>query len=778
MSIQLKSLRLKAFRSFAEESVIDFPETGLVLVRGKNLDTNGSSGSGKSSFLLGLTYAFGHCPFPATALQSWLTETPMEVAVTFVTAAGEIILSRGAKTSLQVDGNTVKGSVKAVEETLQRALGLQPELLEALTYRGQKRRSLFLSKNDADKKEFLSQVLGLDRFEAAADAAADAAKALTQELKTKVALVDHAAISVRDAEARCFTPTYQDIEGLFGRRTVMASSAHAATMNAALLAQQVAAAQAAVNEAAAGALAGFVAEDSSLQSELALVAGEKAPPANEAALQQALDSQKECASRLERLMTADAQRQKEHGQQVRDLEFARANVDALCRTESQVEATIEALSSEIAHLLRATCPTCMRSWEQGQAKLVELEDHMAGCEEQLKAIGQARQDSHRLDMELMDIGTFVQDPLIPRFQTALQSIVETVATERHKIIQQRTAFEQEKARRTAEIQGRRVALKERIAAAVQAATAEANATLSTAMDSHRQASDIETRLRADLSALDTQLASTEAANKQMFELHQQALASVAAAEARMRELAYDAEDVERRLQVETDFAGLVGREGFLGAIFDEVLAEIAEATNAILAAVPNTSNVSIQFKTESFTQKGTTKKTIVPVVSIGGHEAPMASGLSGGMTTTVELAVDLAITEVVGRRTGSAPGWLILDESFDGLGLVEKEACLEILQKFAENRLLLVVDHDTAFKEMFTKTIEIECSNGISRVGKSNVQAKSDPARPVPRILHQGVHLHGAAQAGGGNGLRQPHGDAPSRLSPGGSAPPQQDGRH
>ena len=80
----LKSLSLAGFRSFVEQATVEFPESGLVLVRGTNTDSSGvSSGSGKSSLLLGISYALGYCPFPATELQSWYGDNDLSVTAVF-----------------------------------------------------------------------------------------------------------------------------------------------------------------------------------------------------------------------------------------------------------------------------------------------------------------------------------------------------------------------------------------------------------------------------------------------------------------------------------------------------------------------------------------------------------------------------------------------------------------------------------------------------------------------------------------------------------------------
>jgi ABC-type molybdenum transport system ATPase subunit/photorepair protein PhrA len=86
------------------------------------------------------------------------------------------------------------------------------------------------------------------------------------------------------------------------------------------------------------------------------------------------------------------------------------------------------------------------------------------------------------------------------------------------------------------------------------------------------------------------------------------------------------------------------------------------------------------------------------------------------MQTAVELAVDLAVGEVVTRRRGLYPSWLILDESFDGLGGAAKESCLEMLQQIAAQKLVLVVDHDATFQGLFSNIIQVEQVDGRSRI--------------------------------------------------------------
>jgi DNA repair exonuclease SbcCD ATPase subunit len=171
-------------------------------------------------------------------------------------------------------------------------------------------------------------------------------------------------------------------------------------------------------------------------------------------------------------------------------------------------------------------------------------------------------------------------------------------------------------------------------------------------------------------------------------------------------------NLQLALNAELDFIHLLGREGFLGVIFDEVLAEIAARANNTLGKLTNTSHVSVGFRAE--TAKG--KRTIVPVFYVGEHETTRSSGLSGGMGASADLAVDLGVATVVEGRLGTAPAWFALDESFNGMPKATRESVLEILQELSKDRLILVVDHATELKEFFPIRLTVRNVDGRSEV--------------------------------------------------------------
>lgn len=714
---RLSGLSIKACRSFVEKSTVSFPETGLVLLKGHNRDTGGSSGSGKSSLVLALAHAFGYCPFPSTGMQSWLTEDPYEVSVNFSVDGNEAVLTRGNKTSLKFDGATVKGSVKVVEEKVRQLVGLPPELLEALTYRGQKKESLFLSMSDADKKEFLSKVLGLDKFEQIAEEAAEKAKAiLTGPLASKKAAVNYLENVVTQGRQALVEPQLVDIEPLrqfVEERKRGLEVARQEAKSAQALYEML---QRSAQEASNAVVAKHKDLAATMNAELERAMSEEPPPVDESKVKEVIALRLQCLDRYNTAKSAEQDRHTQHMAVKAALEKRLYAAESTVKGEALLMKRKADVLAEIAHIEGGTCPTCRRAWTESQAALTRAKMSLDAIEGSLREVATAREEARLVSEQLEKYPRFEPDAMVQRLFDALHQCEVMLTDERMKVEAQKESFRRHKSERVNAIQTKIISLREQVMREMQEAGSQLQAQVSAA------GADSTTKFTNALSweeyvrNAEDSLREAESQNRTALAVFEAAKEALAQNEVRLQQAQDELAAVEAQYRAEADFASLVGREGFLGVIFEEVLAEIADEANTILAAVPNTAHVSISFRTESFTQKGTTKKSIVLVVSNGGHEAPMASGLSGGMQTAVQLAVDLAVTTVVSRRTGAVPGWFILDEALDGLGVVEKEACLEILQRFASDRLVLVVDHATEVKEAFSKTIDVEYSGGYSRV--------------------------------------------------------------
>ena len=126
-------------------------------------------------------------------------------------------------------------------------------------------------------------------------------------------------------------------------------------------------------------------------------------------------------------------------------------------------------------------------------------------------------------------------------------------------------------------------------------------------------------------------------------------------------------------------------------------------------------NADYQMQTFKETKAGDTKAKFSEKLTIGSRDCSIGS-LSGGQYRCMSIAMDCAATDVLSSMFGIEINPIVLDEPFDGLDVVGREDVINLLEKIAENRQIIVIDHASEAKAMFSNIIRVELKNGISRV--------------------------------------------------------------
>lgn len=718
---RLGRLHLNNFRSFVDE-VVDFSLTGMSLIRGFNLDTGGSSYAGKSSIPVGVALALGFCPFSVKDQQTWGTKSGLSVSQEIITDDGTWLLTRGSKTSLKPPkGATITGA-SAVDAALEKLVGVKPEVLAALTYRQQGDRGLFLTKTDAEKKEFLTLVLGLQAIEAAVEAAArqalvhDAEVAAHQAYITKL---ESELRSISDAP-----PSVADIGGMKLlaenlEKDLAAGQADAGRLEAAALAKRNDLKEKvdALRLKWTPLVEAAKAANESLKKELQSF--QKSYVADVSKLDAINTSMNEAVTRLSKLTEADRVRQRAYQDARQSLESTISALRVKVSARRGLSAELIDLRAKVDAADANLCSTCGQAWKENVARKAVWVSRLENVVAELAQVQEAEAElAAKLEVQAVQ-EPFVIDPKIERFQSIVNTLVADRAQEEARLAQVWKLASMELEVKLAEDSAR-----------VSKLMADENAEC----DQVRTAADVEIRrneeaarlLRSAISAYQERVYTARLQLKSAITENEVREAEFSARLGRRSELKTVLEEEGGALvkakadaDAERDFEEMIGYRGFLGVIFDEILAEITDETNKILAGVANTAHVTIHFSSEAVSQKGVARKEIRPVITIGGFPAPFESGASGGMKTSIALAVDLAVASVVSKRTNSWPGWMVLDESFEGLDAISKETCLEMLARHAGDRLILVVDHAAETKELFSAFIDVEFKNGRSTIRKA-----------------------------------------------------------
>lgn len=692
--VRLKKLVIQNFKSFAGRHEITFPENGLVALKGLNHETGGGSGAGKSNVILALAYAFKLCPYSAKSCQNWHTEAPMSVEVHMDTAEGEAVLKRGNELSLTVAGVSVKGAAKAVETRLDQLTGVPPGLREILTYRDQKWPKNILSMKDSDLKKFLTQLLGLESVEAevaAANKRISAAETAWQVAKARAEEAGETAVQL----ANCVSPAPSPINDSLELDVASCAKSLSA-------AEGPAKAAAAAAQAAEFKMAGEIRKLRDARATRVLELGSAddipidGPGEAELSLRQNI---LQCRKHIETVKAKNKQALAQH-----DLKYAEltTSIKALERRVAQKPAMLKEaaeLNRFIAQVKADICPTCERTWAAAAGKLTSYEEKLERVQADLQTIAE---NEPQLEALLLERSTlkFTPDPMLARLEEVEVDLknklrdLETARAISYNAAKEarRSKLAVETAKLDAELRVATSALNEEVARL----KADANEKLAIVADARVFLTQAVGRLNA---------AKAEYEAKEELRLNQ--LQQVAKACHNEIELKHKADAAYVEFAREQDYADLV--KGFRNKVFDEVLVSIGNEASNILAELPNAQHIAVEFRSERETLSGSVEQRIKPVVTIYGvdrgdfHEA-----MSGGQETSTALAVDLAVIRVVSQRLGCNLQWLVLDESFEGHDVPTKMACLELLQNYAQDRLVLIVDHATEVKEAFKQQIVVE----------------------------------------------------------------------
>ena len=694
-SIVLDSIGIRAFRSMVDEQVIKLPSKGMHLI-------SGTSGAGKTTLVEALAYAFGYSNFSATELQSWpwLTKEPLRVVLDFVTpGVDRVRLRRGKQTNIQVGtADEVHTSAKAVQEKLLAQVKVPVEYLQALTYRSQKTPGMFLSMTDAEKKSFLVNLLKLKTFEDAADVALARASAIETQVVRQQAQLD---------EARTNVPAEPTPPVMLDAAVPRKLAANAAIERDALQAQfdEAKALDFKLNEAQALRVSEvqkawepriFEARGAYNQCNGAPTDAERASLATNLGIQT-------------KLKKVHQDKQALVQEELRVNNGLLAGLQDVVKTGARAQADMVKLADSIQTLQKSQCDRCKRVWngpEQEAALKVEMDklarlgelaragEDAAAQVEMMKAAG----EKLAADIVALRHVDPVPQTLKDNENVLRAAIANADANHRARKAELQAAYEAVKSQAAAALnEASRITSDEE---AVRALLYDLNGKLSTAKN--------------NVHNLNRSIDDHEKQNDYLRKVYQGQVDTHKAAIRKVEGYESALADSNKAVAAEKDFLGLV--RGFLAFIFDETLARIADLTNARLALIPNVSALVIRFESEREVAGGKMRQEIRCVAEKNGHPIPLKAGISGGMMTAVELAVDLSVADVIAERTGVYPGWLVLDECFEGLPSDCKIACFEMLKATSEERAVFVIDHSEFMKEQFNTVIEVKFDGNRSKV--------------------------------------------------------------
>ena len=671
-SIRLSRLEINNFRSFAGQHVFTFDTSGLLLIKG-------DSGSGKSTILLAISYALGYCLFSYKELKTWGTDD-MSVKLTLSSQNQTIVIERGNKLSISVDGEIFSGSAKLVEEKIIDFTHTAPALTKALTYRGQRTFGNFLSMRDAELKEFLTTVLDLGWIEEQiqiSQAKINELGKTCQMLGSQLDLLDKEAAELNGTLT---SPVEPNLSAIKSELIAYEADYHKSVTYIDHIKAQISEKESYYKDLLEKSLkAGFEVTLAELQSR------DKPPTVD---LQPLLADKKTAVSRAEAAKQA--------------FRIKYTTLMGKVQSRANIVAQIQQIEFDIQKTLQNECPTCNQVLIGFNEVLNKLQGAAAAARARLEDIDLLATEFESLTLSAKD--DFVNEPEVKKWMLLIDNIEQTI---KEKEREANLEKEFQWALKT-QIEGCKNRYNELLISLNKAENLEIEPLkdlLASAVENKQVCQNKILELNNQINMLQTKFQTS-------FEEYQKSLRYVQKKRDELEEKRMTHRQFQVELQKEKEVYSFL--RGFIDRIFSDILEEIGFESSEICKNIPNISSLSIEFNTEKTTIKGEIKQIITPKIIMNGEEKNLKSGCSGGMISAIELAVDLAVSRTLSRRSGVNLNWLLLDEVFDGLDQNSREGAMEILKRYAQDKLVVVISHNTEFKDLFDKTIAITNNDGYS----------------------------------------------------------------
>lgn len=681
--LKIKKLRLSAIGRFVDEQVIDCTSLGnLIQIDGENRNTNGSSGSGKTTIFNALDYLLGLNDIPTTVLQSRLTKNPIKVSGEFDWDGQDLVIERSKKgLSIEIAGKVIEGSSKLTEEKLDEILGMSRDIFRKILHKRQKEGGFFLEFTPKKMYEFFTDAMNLKEEQKKLEIIEQKLKTLETEKNTRQTTILTLQSSLKATQESILAlglPPIKDIHQpvileLKGKYDGSTKKLQEVQEKHRLETQEL------ESRRPQTSVQGY---DTSKQEQLE-------------------QRRKELIARIAELTDAERQRIDSVHSNIRALTAEQNRLSAIVSEGTRSKTAASEIAAEIKKIRDAICPTCEQPWvtEAAKTKEAELLTKLTNHKENIQNAAVAAERIKVIGSDLL----IWQGQLAPQEHIDVLRIKFDLAK-----IEEELKIEKTNASNYLATQN---AANQAILAKFAAEQAELRLKHSQELDQARGQADVDRRAFeaavAKLKAYDE--AKTRYDNSLAAMKQQEALTAEKLAENEARLSAVLAEIAKA-----TELHKIV--KSFISCAFDDALEAIGDAATQIIRCIPTMANATIQFEGTKETKDGKVKEEINAVLSMDGDIGIPIKSLSGGERSSVDLAVDLAVIDFVELRSNTGCNIYILDEPFTGIDAINSEAILNMLLEYKGNKKLIIVDHNDTVKQLVESRIVVERNGESSRI--------------------------------------------------------------
>lgn len=672
MLLSLKKLSWVNIGRFVEKQTLDFTSRDKISqINGLNKNTGGSSGSAKSTVFNALDYNLGVSDIPATALQSRLTKEPIWTETEWDIGGRTVIITRSKKTGLTiVDGDEItSGNSKIAEEKLDHLIQIPRKIFKKMIHKKQKEGAFFLNLTAKEVYEFLTQALDLGVLtekQAVIDNTISTIQSEIDELTRQMEVKKESIESLEKVKKDKIPP-----ENFVSQIDVKTLKEEVLTLEKRLndLNLELSEKISSIEKPQLKQVVLDLTEEESVKKELSILQNKRVEIENNhyALKKQSMDKATQIAQKLSSINQAK--------------NSMKNDIDKL-----------KTLSEEKKHIESSKCPTCSQTWvgDGATEKISKIQSDISVLKNKMlnelkPLISQeptiqeelAQEKSKLADLERLNVFTEVDVEIsnkrkhLQEIELKNKSIQNDLKSEYEKSL---VSYDLEKSKITSNFQNTISELRQQI-------LAKKSDIEKFEIQEKNYLNSLESYKR-DIASIDSNIEENRSTQEKIKE-----------------RLNHE----NKRLKVAEEAKRLI--KTYILQVFQDTLDYIGDYATDILSHIPNVSNASIHFEGCKETQKGAIKDEVTAIINMDGYENVNLKTLSGGERTAIDLAVDIAVIDMIEIKAGKGADFFILDEPFNGLEDVNISQCLEILKNIDTNKKIMIVDHNPIAKEMISDNI-------------------------------------------------------------------------
>jgi DNA repair exonuclease SbcCD ATPase subunit len=714
--LKLKKINFANIGRFIEEQVIDLDSlSSLTQIDANNNNTGGaSSGSGKSTVLNAIDFAFGISDLSISILQSRLTKSHISVSLELDWDGKSVTITRAKKLTITVDGEETSGSSAITEAKLDEIIGMDRKLFRLMIHRRQGERGFFLEMTASKMNDFLVDCLGLSAIRSKIDVIDLKAKELALT-KTKAENDLQSAQAALEATKSAIDSLGQDpttditealVEGWRGQyeqcKTKLIDKQAIHKQEKEVLDQRK------PNLVS-------IPFDRSILDTITKEIKEL-----DKSIYSVLDVEKSRKNKIDHeinnlkanLANQVSIHKLEHNTQISDAKTTLFNLSNISYNGNTSKERAVVLAGQIKTLRSGMCQTCLQPWQKEEAKneeerlMKELGEHRVNMEAGVSASKEA--DTIKLALVSLQLD----------YKVKIASLEEECKSQL-ALLEQQTNNAKEV---NTELQDLNVKLQEKTAKKIEEGQKEdvhnaeqnkANNELMSSFFLEQKALTI--KHQEELSFVTKEVEE----NRSRYEQCRSAFKSQAEAAARYEttlkslknkegETNQKVVDIDSKLvhtKENLEMAEEVKRclKSYLSCSFDNALDSISDTATKILRSIPTMVNATLRLEGLRETKAGAVKEEVSTYIDNDGEINVPLKSLSGGEYSAVDLAVVFFVQEIANKGLD----FMGLDEVFGGFDPTGIEGAIEMIKTAISDKKVFVIEHNGIAKEFIQDKITV-----------------------------------------------------------------------